>query len=131
MDSRASIVIDYLYDEGRRDIILFGYILGLVTSDGENLYQKTPEQRFSDATTLSNFLVSSGAFVAGKTTNDSNGEFKQYIFEDFEDFIVLNKSNFEKGGIDDIDLITQTWLKKVTKKDIPEIIPEFIEKLFE
>lgn len=132
MDSMAKTVFDFIYNEGSRDVILFGYIIGLVSSGGdEKLNKKTPEQRFGDAIKLTRFLVSSGDFVVGKTTARFNRNFGENIFEDFEDFVLLNKSNFEKGGIDDIDLITETWLKKITKNDVPEIIPEHIEKLLE
>ena len=131
MSDRAHEVMDYLYSEGDVDIILFGYVLGLVSSDGnDNLYKKSPRKRLTDAIALVRFLLSSGDFKVGKTFRDDGDNIKYEIFSDFEKFIEIVNSSFLKGGIDDVDLITQTWLKKIIRNDRLPKIPEYIEDIF-
>ncbi|MGO7402874.1 hypothetical protein [Rhizobium ruizarguesonis] len=51
--------MDYLYDEGDRDIIFFGFIIGVVSFDREdNPYEKSEADRFNHSLRLANFLIS-------------------------------------------------------------------------
>ncbi|MBD9597789.1 hypothetical protein IB270_33740 [Ensifer sp. ENS05] len=132
MNIRAQKAFEYLYDEGDIDIILLGYILGLVSSDESDVsYEKSDDRRLEDAIKVIKYLVSTNDFEVGRTVVDGRGNFQYEAFNDIEEFVEIAQKNFEKGGIDDIELITETWLRKSCKGSRPKNIPKYIQSIFE
>lgn len=131
MSHEAQRVINFIYQDGEVDIMLFGYMIGFVSADiDDNSYQKTDAKRLEDAIALTKYLAHTGDFEVGLTEMGENGNFTECAFADFSSFVDLVSSVFAVGGIDDIDLLTQTWLRKVRKGSLPPDCPAEIAQLF-
>jgi hypothetical protein len=110
----AKTMVDHLYDEGDRDIIFFGFIIGVVSFDREDApYDKSEADRFNHALRLASFLLSDGDFSPGKSIRQENGNFRKTLYEGgFEEFRQDLENLFGGGGIDNIDLLAGPWLVK-------------------
>lgn len=128
----ASDMLKYLYEEGDRDLIFFGQILGVVSYDeNDNLFRKTPERRLSDAIKLVNYLISLGDFDIGRTLKQKDGEYINVLYKNgLSEFLINANELFSKNGIDDIDLNSGIWLKKLHIGQSISRIPNEITELF-
>lgn len=132
MADHANETVKYIYQEGDIDLIFFGHILSMVSADAEDIpLKKNPERRLSDAIKLVDFLVSSGDFYVGRTVMQQDGTYSDVPFENgFQDFLGAVNETFSQKGIDDIDLLTGSWIKKTqVGRDAPPISSE-ISSLF-
>lgn len=129
----AKTMVDYLYDEGDRDIIFFGHILGIVSYNGKDIaYDKSESTRFCHAIRLTNFLVSGGEFRAGISVRQTDGSFRETLYKGgFEEFRKNLERLFDEGGIDNIDLIAGPWLIKNNIGRSAPAIPDSVAELFE
>ncbi len=128
----AKRMVDHLYDEGDRDIIFFGFIIGVVSFDREDAPLEKPEaDRFSHALRLANFLISEGDFSPGKSICQENGEFRRTLYEGgFAEFRQDLDNLFGGGGIDNIDLVAGPWLVKNNLGKSAPSVPDCISQLF-
>ncbi|RWX14332.1 hypothetical protein EHI42_17850 [Rhizobium hidalgonense] len=108
-------MVGHLYDEGDRDIIFFGFIIGAVSFDREDApYEKSEADRFNHALRLANFLISEGDFSPGKSIRRENSKFRKTLYEGgFEEFRQDVENLFDGGGIDNMDLVAGPWLSKI------------------
>lgn len=113
-DEYAKNMIDYIYEEGERDYIFFGQLLGMVSYDFDDIsLRKNDSERIGDAISLASYLIFSGGFNSGRTINCREGFFEYKFFLDGIDGLkreVILK--FKQNGIDDIDLNYGIWLRK-------------------
>lgn len=125
-------MLDYLYEEGDRDLIFFGQILGVVSYDrNDRLFDKTPERRIADAIKLVDYLISSGDFKAGQTQKQQDGSYTHIFFQnELHEFGMNANVMFSQNGIDDVDLNSGIWLKKVRIGQSVSAIPNEILALF-
>lgn len=131
-NSYAVDMMSYLYDEGDRDFILFGEILGMVSYDRDDQpFSKSDERRMFDALKLVDFLVQLGDFCVGHTQRRPDDSFVDNVYgQGFEGFRADASEIFFRDGIDGINLNSGLWLKKVKSgKPCPEI-PAAIKGLF-
>ncbi len=128
----ASDMLNYLYEEGDRDLIFFGQILGVVSYDeNDNLFSKTSERRFNDAIKLVNYLISLGDFDIGRTLKQKDGTYINVIYNNgLSEFLLNANELFSKNGIDDMDLNSGIWLKKLHIGQSKSRIPNKITELF-
>ncbi|MEC4720259.1 hypothetical protein RY831_13940 [Noviherbaspirillum sp. CPCC 100848] len=126
-------MVDYLYEEGDRDLIFFGQILGVVSYDeNDNPFDKTPEKRMSDAIKLANYLISSDDFCLGKTVKQQDETYQYRVYEEgFQKFCEDVTRAFSSNGIDDVDLNAGIWLKKLKIGQRRTAIPREIMEMFE
>ncbi|MBB3457258.1 hypothetical protein FHT86_005576 [Rhizobium sp. BK313] len=131
-EQRANDIVNYLYDEGDIDLTFFGHILGMVSADENDVsFEKSAEQRLSDAITLVDFLVSSGDFYVGQTMGKQDGKYIDVpLSGGLEEFRNEAMDIFAKEGIDGDNLIVFSWIKKkkIGKKAPP--LPGHIIDLF-
>ncbi|RXZ36329.1 hypothetical protein D9O50_07255 [Oxalobacteraceae bacterium CAVE-383] len=124
-------MLNYFYEEGDRDLIFFGQILGAVSYDDEDrLFDKTPEQRMTDAIKLVNYLISLGDFDVGRTIEQDGTCTYSFYKNGFQEFCVAANEMFSKNGIDNINLHAEIWLKKIHVGLPAPTIPNDIVKLF-
>lgn len=128
----AKTMVDYLYDEGDRDIIFFGYIIGIVSYDRKDIeYDKSEYTRFCHAIKLANFLVSRGDFRPGTSVRQADSGFCKTLYEGgFEEFRKNLEGLFDEGGIDNIDLVAGPWLIKNYIGQSAPAIPDSVAELF-
>ena len=128
----ARTMVDYLYDEGDRDIIFFGFIIGVVSFDREDApYEKSEADRFDHALRLASFLISEGDFSPGKSIRQENGKFRETLYEGgFEEFRHDVENLFGGGGIDNIDLVAGPWMVKNNIGKSAPSVPDCISQLF-
>jgi hypothetical protein len=123
-------MLDYLYEEGDRDLIFFGQILGMVSYDrNDNLVDKSPEKRIADAIKLVEYLISDGGFEAGQTVKRQDGTFVYDLYQGgLREFCMHVNEMYAQYGIDGVDLNSAIWLKK-SQPGRPEstVPPEIIE----
>jgi hypothetical protein len=129
--SAAERSLEYLYEDGDRDLIAFGQVLGEVTYDvNEVRYDKSEMDCFRDACDVVDFLAGSGDFevlhvvdVAGARDYApfaNSAEFRSHMAQLFEN----------SGGTPSGDLSFAVWLKKRHVGWAPPRIPERIANLF-
>ncbi|PDV86525.1 hypothetical protein CO652_20875 [Rhizobium sp. H4] len=126
-------MVDYLYDEGDRDIIFFGHILGIVSYDRKDIaYDKSESTRFCHGIKLANFLVSGGDFSPGISVRQTDGSFRKSLYTGgFEEFRKKLERLFDESGIDNIDLVAGPWLIKNYIGRSAPAIPDSVAELFE
>ena len=109
-------LIDYLYEEGNKDLISFGQLLGIVTYDqNDDSFGKKPIQRLEDALLLASFLVNSGDFDCVVYTKNPDSTFcLSSIADGVQGLAFLTRKRFELGGIDDLELVSGFWLRKLS-----------------
>lgn len=110
----ATTMLSHLYEEGDRDMIFFGQILGMVSYDNDDrLFSKTPEKRLDDAFKLVKYLIQSRDFHVGKTIKKCNETCSLISYgSGFEEFYVDAMKMFLHNGINDVDLNSALWLRK-------------------
>ncbi len=128
----AREVLELVYDGGERDIELFGYVIGYASGDfDDNWFEKTDDERILDAVKLCEYFVSTGDFSVGQTIDRDEGKFDYVIFDDFSDFRKTVDDIYREKGIEDIDLLVSTWLKKTNLgTKAPRLIPGNIAEIF-
>ncbi|MFS8057227.1 hypothetical protein QD357_31180 [Rhizobium sp. BR 317] len=123
--------IRYIYREGDIDLIFFGQILGMVSNDPDDApLNKAPEQRIADAISLVEFLVSTGDFYVGRTSKGSNGKYADIPFAGISEFKEMVGNIFLNEGLDGDNLITCSWIRKLTIGSKPPAIPNRVVELF-
>ena len=128
----ASDVLDYFYEEGDRDLIYFGDIIGEVSYDANDVkFAKTDEQRFMDACRLVRYLTDSHDFDVG-TNLELHGEVMEYVpfIGGYEEFFAIASRLFSEKGIDDMELDFAGWLRKKKKGKPAPPATDDIAKLF-
>lgn len=111
----AESLVDSLYEEGDRDILFLGQILGAVSYGPSDVpVDKPPQARFDDAMNAVRCMVSSGDFALGRTVVDytENTPYK-LVDGGFDEFLAIARARMSIGGIDDIDLNAGLWLQKM------------------
>jgi len=122
-------MIDYLYEDGDRDYVLFGQIISIVSYDREDHpFNKTDKQILIDSINLTKYLVSTGDFNIGKTIKTSDNNFS-YIILNMDDFIKQVEQEFKKSGVKG-EIHYVFWLKKLNKNKRTLDIPDSIRNLF-
>jgi len=111
----AQNMIDYLYEDGDTDRVLFGQIIGIVSYDQDDRPRdKAPNGRIEDAINIAQYLVASGDFSIGRTAKDEYGNVSQDDYQKgFDDFVKCARNLFSREGIDSIDLHSGIWLRKL------------------
>ncbi|WP_088750029.1 hypothetical protein [Herbaspirillum robiniae] len=125
-------MIDGLYEEGDVDLIFFSQIIGIVSYDvNDHPFDKSDKKRMADALLLLRYLISNGDFFAGETVflPEDKCEYRAYggTLNDFCESLAMF---FEKNGIDDIELKTKFWLRKIKIGKKMGCVPEEIQRLF-
>ena len=126
-------LIDYFYEEGNRDLISFGQLIGIVTYDQDDIsFGKTSIQRLEDALLLARFLVGTGDFecVVYRQNPDSTFYISPVI-GGIEGLDFLTHKKLELGGIDDLELVSGFWLKKLSDNKINTAINSCVYDVFQ
>ncbi len=129
----ATDTLDYLYEDGTRDLIFFGQILGVVSYDNDDiLFDKTNEERISDALKFARYLISLNDFDVGQMKKQLDDTLVYTPFsKGFEELYLTANNLFKKNGIDDSDLNLGIRLRKLNNHNPPSKIPHEIIKLFD
>lgn len=126
-------LIDYFYEEGNRDLISFGQLIGIVSYDKNDIsFGKTSIQRLEDALLLARFLVSTGDFecVSYRQNPDLTFEISPVI-GGIEGLDCLAHKKLELGGIDDLELVSGFWLRKLSDDKISAAINSCVYDIFQ
>jgi hypothetical protein len=130
----AQETLSYFYEVGENDQVYFGQLLGAVSYDRhDRLLQKSSWHRLSDALHLLRFLIDSGDFLLWQSSTQTSGKLLQQPFAGrVNDFRRIAEALLVRGGIDDIDLNTGYWLRKIPvgQSQSSRTVPEDIVDLF-
>lgn len=124
--------INALYEEGERDCIFFGQLIGYVTYDSDDVsFEKCDQDRFYDAIELAKFLLSEDYFQVGHMQKEMSGDLRFVSYSGgFEEFRQAAATLFSAEGIDSDYLTWGMQFIKIRTGICPPSIPDNVINLF-